>query len=173
METIELSIDETREYLLFIDQLKFFTTGVTDIHWNGVDGQKVFYELWIASESKSSTEIKDRYNNRNNDKITDKGTVSKILADLAGQDRNQRQDSEFQRWSENPLVYEVDDNKRRGREWETTKYGDIAGHWVFDDDGSEKISKNIARLIINGIPKNQLQEKIRETVKHMSDHSNK
>lgn len=144
-------------------------TKVTGVQWNGVDGNEVFREVWMASQDLSSSQIKSRYNTRNSDNISDKRTVSKIMADLAGQDRGQKGTNESEKWVKNPAVEESESGGRRGREWNTTAFGDLIGRWVFDEGGKREVRRQVARLLVNGSPKTKIQQDIQRAVERMDD----
>jgi hypothetical protein len=168
LNTITIPFEESRKYLIFEKHLRSYTRNVTSASWNQISGDDIFYELWNADKKISSVELKKRYNNQHNDDIPNKGTVSKICADLAGQDRDQRYVSVSAKWDKRPLVNEVDEDRSRGRNWETTSYGDVVGRWSFTDQKKE-IKRNIAELVVTGTPKNQFQQKINKSLREIDD----
>lgn len=163
LDVVEPSFEKCREYILFKDHIRTYTQRVTDMAWNKISGNDLFYELWNESGVLSSKDLKNLYNEQNNNKITDKETVSKIMADLAGQDRNQEYMNMAEKWNKHPIVREINNSTRRGRNWKTTAYGDIVGLWSFTDQKKD-IDKHIAHLFVTGDPTNQIQEKIKKSI---------
>lgn len=167
LNTIAIPFEESRKYLIFKNHLKSYGRNVTSTSWNQISGDDIFCELWKADRKLSSENLKKRYNDQHN-KDVNIGTVSKICADLAGQDRDQRHVSVSAKWDKRPLVNEVNEDLPRGRSWETTPYGDVVGRWSFTDQKKE-IKRNIADLVVTGTAKNQFQQKINKSLNDIDD----
>jgi hypothetical protein len=204
-DSLRVSIEQAQIYLQILPRIRGTIEWICDKKYKNVQADLVFRSVWnhcvnmddseLNSTDKSHGEhissrmVKSTYNNwmPRGEQITDRGTASKLLADLSEERSFKHTWATLKRHkhTENvpfevdpkkdsrmfPVVEEVSGDSSRGRNWKTTAYGNLVGSWMFTEDGSEIITEKIAEaLFLTDEQVRHYTEQLEKNTKSWAEH---
>ncbi|MFA9516589.1 hypothetical protein ACERIT_05130 [Halopenitus sp. H-Gu1] len=149
-KVITASPNEIRAIAELTERIHRSVREVNATHRKKVAATDAFRALYNAEGQQSSDDISTIIG-------SSKGLVSFLLETLAGGKDNAL-------WTEHPLVEETAAG-RRGRQWETTPFGDLVGHCLFDEHKRGQVYDTMANFLTQEQPESEFADLIQQNLK--------